>query len=196
MKNKKGFTLIELLVVIAIIGLLSTLAIVSLNTAREKSRDSKRASDMRVIQSGVELYINETGMAPSADDLVVAGKTWAELEDMIGTYVVGGDLPLPPTDNCNEVGGSADSDTDCYVYCVDDTGATSTGNYLLKATMEADAEITGDLDFANDTSYDTIGECIYVDDGGNSVTTTVVPVINCNETEGGTGNDHFCLGSA
>ena len=33
--NKKGFTLIELLVVIAIIGLLSTLAVVALNSAQK-----------------------------------------------------------------------------------------------------------------------------------------------------------------
>lgn len=38
MKNKKGFTLVELLVVIAIIGILSTVAIVNLNSAREKAR--------------------------------------------------------------------------------------------------------------------------------------------------------------
>ena len=38
MKNNKGFTLVELLVVIAIIGILSTVAIVNLNSAREKAR--------------------------------------------------------------------------------------------------------------------------------------------------------------
>lgn len=38
MKNKKGFTLVELLVVIAIIGILSTVTIVNLNSAREKAR--------------------------------------------------------------------------------------------------------------------------------------------------------------
>ncbi len=54
--NKKGFTLIELLVVVAIIGLLSTLAVVALSTAREKTRDSKRLSDLRNIQTALELH--------------------------------------------------------------------------------------------------------------------------------------------
>jgi prepilin-type N-terminal cleavage/methylation domain-containing protein len=38
MKNKKGFTLVELLVVIAIIGILSSVAVVNLNSARDKAR--------------------------------------------------------------------------------------------------------------------------------------------------------------
>ena len=54
--NKKGFTLIELLVVIAIIGLLSTLAVVSLSSARTKARDARRMSDLKQISTALELY--------------------------------------------------------------------------------------------------------------------------------------------
>lgn len=64
--NKKGFTLIELLVVIAIIGLLSTLAVVSLNNARQKSRDARRVSDVKQVQTALELYYNDaSGYPPS-----------------------------------------------------------------------------------------------------------------------------------
>ncbi len=60
MKNqkKKGFTLIELLVVIAIIGLLATLSVVALNNARERARDSRRVSDIKQIQTALELYFD------------------------------------------------------------------------------------------------------------------------------------------
>ena len=51
--NKPAFTLIELLVVIAIIGILATVSIISLSNARAKSRDAKRAGDMKQVQTEI-----------------------------------------------------------------------------------------------------------------------------------------------
>lgn len=64
-KQNQGFTLIELLVVIAIIGILSTMAIVALGSARSKSRDAKRVADIRQIVSALELYYNDANQYPS-----------------------------------------------------------------------------------------------------------------------------------
>jgi prepilin-type N-terminal cleavage/methylation domain-containing protein len=55
-KTARGFTLIELLVVMAIIGLLSTVVLASLTTARKKGRDTKRISDVKQLQIALELY--------------------------------------------------------------------------------------------------------------------------------------------
>ncbi len=55
-QNQKGFTLIELLVVIAIIGLLASVVLLALNSARQKSRDAKRLADVRQIATALELY--------------------------------------------------------------------------------------------------------------------------------------------
>ncbi len=65
MKNN-GFTLIELLVVVAIIGLLSSVVMSSLNTARAKVRDTKRMSDLREVEKALALYyISNNGTYPS-----------------------------------------------------------------------------------------------------------------------------------
>lgn len=73
--NQKGFTLIELLVVIAIIGLLSTLAVVSLNNARTKSRDAKRASDIKSVQTALELYYVDNDSYPSGSAVMLGAGT-------------------------------------------------------------------------------------------------------------------------
>lgn len=57
-QTKKGFTLIELLVVIAIIGILSSVLLASLSTSRQKSRDSKRVSDISQISLALELLFD------------------------------------------------------------------------------------------------------------------------------------------
>ncbi|HEQ78172.1 MAG TPA: prepilin-type N-terminal cleavage/methylation domain-containing protein, partial [Euryarchaeota archaeon] len=67
--SKKGFTLIELLVVISIIGLLSSVILASLNTARSKARDAQRISDLKQIQLALELYRDENGVYPDAKPL-------------------------------------------------------------------------------------------------------------------------------
>ena len=65
-KNKNGFTLIELLVVIAIIGILATIVMVSLNTARSKARDARRVSDVRQLQLALQMSYDANGIYPAS----------------------------------------------------------------------------------------------------------------------------------
>jgi prepilin-type N-terminal cleavage/methylation domain-containing protein len=68
-RSSKGFTLIELLVVISIIGLLSSVVMASLTTARDKARDARRLSDIEQLRNAFILYQSDHGGAlpnPSA----------------------------------------------------------------------------------------------------------------------------------
>jgi len=68
MIRKKAFTLIELLVVIAIIGILATISVIALQNARAKSRDAKRAGDMKQIQTALELFFNDKNRYPTSTE--------------------------------------------------------------------------------------------------------------------------------
>lgn len=138
--NKEGFTLIELLVVIAIIGLLSTLSILALNTARARARDAKRISDVKQIQTALEMYYNDNGDYPST---VTAGSS---ITGTSGTYL--SVVPAFPTPidgaNCvtlapaqytyTKTGTTGANSSYTLLYCLGATVNNITGNQLQTAT--------------------------------------------------------------
>ena len=60
-KQTQGFTLIELLVVIAIIGILSSIVIASLNSARSKGKDAAIKGQAKQLQTQAETYYDSVG---------------------------------------------------------------------------------------------------------------------------------------
>ena len=67
MNHEKGFTLVELLVVISIIGLLSSIVLTSVNSARAKARDARRIADLNQIRTALEFYFDANGFYPQSD---------------------------------------------------------------------------------------------------------------------------------
>ncbi len=80
MKKNKGFTLIELLVVIAIIGILASVVLASLNTARAKGANAAVKSNLNNVRAQAELVYDTAGgtyLGVCSDSNVLKAKTAA-----------------------------------------------------------------------------------------------------------------------
>jgi prepilin-type N-terminal cleavage/methylation domain-containing protein len=72
---KKGFTLIELLVVIAIIGILSSVVLASLNSARAKGSDAAIKGNLNGTRAQAELYYDSNSSKYATTDTVTGCNT-------------------------------------------------------------------------------------------------------------------------
>lgn len=158
--ERAGFTLIELLVVIAIIGLLASIVLVSLNSARGKARDAKRKADVRQLATALNFYAdNNSGNFPSVGSTTVcigvpsSGSCWAGTVG--GGNIAGSDslqtalktvmstLPVDPTSN-RTWNTYAYTDSSVAAGC---QNPAVTGNFILwnpeKGMAASDADCQG-----------------------------------------------------
>jgi len=124
-KDSRGFTLIELLVVIAIIGILSSVVLASLNSARQKSRDARRIGDIKQLQLALEMYYDSNNGYPTST-----------LSALVPDFI-----PIAPVDPQTGSG---------YTY-----EASGSSNYVLRATLEGNhSALQSDIDGTPLTSTD------------------------------------------
>jgi len=116
-----GFTLIELLTVIAIIALLASIILASLTTARQRSRDAKRVSDVKNIELALSLYYNDHSVYPA--------NIYASSGALIPTYI--SSMPTDPSYSVTpSTCASAPTTAGCYNYAAMPSGSACTAYHL------------------------------------------------------------------
>jgi type II secretion system protein G len=117
--NRRAFTLVELLVVIAIIGLLSTVAVVSLSSAKKNAHNTKIKATLVQLSKALELYYSDNGGYP-VSSFQGACANYGGLPDTdpgswIPGLVSGGYIARLPRDPYTNGGGNPNSaNSGCY----------------------------------------------------------------------------------
>ncbi len=126
-KLQAGFTLIELLVVIAIIGILSSIVLASLSSARSKGEDAAIQSTLSNMRAQAELYYsNNNSYGPAMTEAVCPSASGTA--NIFATTTTGGLWTL--TSGLNTRAGNANT------ICSVETGGTA---WAAAATLKGDA---------------------------------------------------------
>jgi prepilin-type N-terminal cleavage/methylation domain-containing protein len=164
----KGFTLIELLVVIAIIGILASVVLVSLQSARKKGSDARVMSAVQQIRTSLETSTNGS----SYPDLVIAGAPhWYSARPTNATGSTGGNIDTLVGDILSQqtsAGITSGWGINQSVVITKDTDSPATKGYAIYAKLPSDP---------------TKAFCI---DGNGSTKTTTFPANEVNSVAAAT----------
>lgn len=150
-KNKqKGFTLIELMLVVLIIGILSgvMLNVINIRGIQSKSRDARRISDLKKVQTALELYYADYRGYPMKNTWENINTTLSSLSTAIVPNFIS-TLPRDPLEGKPTPDGNCYSgvSTHGYYYITPEcTGSGCfAGRYILGAVMEVQTTASENL---------------------------------------------------
>lgn len=122
--KKQGFTLMELLIAIAILGIMATVSMGGYFSSLKKGRDAKRKAALEQVQRALEMYYNDHGRYPEADEINLK---WGE-QFTDGTTIYMQKLPKDPKSDYT------------YQYITDVSPETPGSYFKLYACLENDQD--------------------------------------------------------
>ncbi|KKW19584.1 MAG: hypothetical protein UY63_C0010G0018 [Parcubacteria group bacterium GW2011_GWA2_51_10] len=132
--HQRGFTLIELLVVIAIIGMLSSIVLASVNSARAKARDVRKQADFKSISTALAFYYDKYASMPpnyvSGSQVCDGGPNQVQYDQLMTLLITDGFLGQIP----RTPGGGT--------YCYYNYGANTPYGALMVTYLEAAPDTT------------------------------------------------------
>lgn len=145
--DQRGFTLIELLVVIAIIGILTSILLPNYISVRQRARDVQRKSDLRQIQTALEVYRADNGSYKTDTSTYRLNSTTcttsSSFTNTAGTVTYLQKIP------CDPLGTSALYNTGNYYYY--SNGVTYTLATCLENTNDSEGTTTAPTPNASGT---------------------------------------------
>ncbi|QMU60761.1 MAG: type II secretion system protein GspG [Gammaproteobacteria bacterium] len=122
--NMKGFTLIEIIVVVVIIGLLAAVIAPNIFGQVEKARLNRALSDLRALESSLNLYRLDNFNYPTTDQGIQALITKPTGSPEAKNWKKGGYIPRMPLDPWGSEyqyanPGTSGSDFDLFTYGAD-----------------------------------------------------------------------------
>lgn len=134
-ESSLGFTLIEMIVVISIIAVLSAISFVSYSSVQRGARDTKRQSDLKIIQSALEQYRADQTYYPAAAVIQVSIAK--------GSTIYLKKVPIDPTTDRN-YNYKPYNARNMSIICDNISTATSCTGYCIYAQLEDTRNINYD----------------------------------------------------
>lgn len=129
---RKGFTLLELLVVLAIIGLMAAIALVFFTSSTAKSRDARRETAIKSIQSALNLYAIKSRIYPvCSPEVVINGRTDCLSVSLLADKLIQGVFTDPLHKDTGTCGGAAQ-----FAFCYESSDGIT---YTLRYNLETDS---------------------------------------------------------